>query len=184
MLSCRTALPMLTGAGDLGGRSLAGPTFGLRCVHLWQGRRGFVGLQPCLHVPDQEPWPSAPRQINCWGEVLGPKIKGVTHTSGIGADGLGQCGEIDSVLCIHTGIIARRNRQYFFIKRVYLGFIGGFILTPRLAVVSVRLCVHVYYGAHGNLIPIFLRGCAHRAPPTKIREWVRLGWRCGGGRGD
>ena len=131
MLSCRTALPMLTGAGDLGGRSLAGPTFGLRCVHLWQGRRGFVGLQPCLHVPDQEPWPSAPRQINCWGEVLRPKIKGVTHTSGVGAVGGGQLweGYCLAGAGIHGGIfpkdlrhVRRKNGTFLrFLSRAMLG---------------------------------------------------------------
>ncbi len=56
---------------------------------------GLPGLKPGQNVPHQKTRASAPRQVDGWGEVLGTKVKGVTHRPGVRADRGGKLGEVD-----------------------------------------------------------------------------------------
>lgn len=84
----------LSGSGDLAERRLAGAALGFWCDwRTWHGLLGLPGLKPVLDIGHQEPGAAGTRQIDGWGEVLRPKIVGVAHRPGVGADGGGQLWE-------------------------------------------------------------------------------------------
>jgi hypothetical protein len=87
-----------------------------------------------LDIVHQKARASAPRQKNCWGEVVGLTIKGIAQRSGVGADGGGHPGEVDGVFDVDDlmvpEIFLRLWRKKDTIFRFLSARIDGINLSP------------------------------------------------------